>query len=70
MHWRETGTAWSEFVTRVVAAWPELDAAILNSMAGDRGKIVGYVAETFDLTQSEAAEFTAGWLLDGGAMAA
>lgn len=63
MTWKEIETAWHELVDGILAQWPAMSCERVLAIAGDRAEFTRYIAESHDLTMSEAAEALDMWMI-------
>lgn len=63
MRWTEVETAWNNLTNSILEQWPEMSAAKLAEVAGDREAFALYISRTYDLTVNEASEAIEDWLL-------
>lgn len=67
MSWNHLIANWTDMMHRLSASFPHMDLNALQRFRGDRVKLEHYLAETHDLTLSEARETIEDWLATTGA---
>jgi len=63
MPWDTAFSNWPAILRKLCADFPHLDQTAASRFRGDRWKLVVYLAETHDLTEREAEETLADWLM-------
>lgn len=66
MPWPDVLTNWSTLIDPLCRDFPHLQTDALRRFRGDRAKMELYLAETHDLTLSEAVETLEDWLIYTG----
>lgn len=61
MPWTLVTQDWAAFVEELCDWFPYFEPAAVRRFRGDRAKLVIYLAETHDLTETEASEQLADW---------
>ena len=61
MPWSQVLEVWQNLFERLCADFPHLDELALRRFRGNRDLLVNYLAETHELTQSEADECLRDW---------
>lgn len=67
MSWTSMLEKWETLMHDFAARFPYCDSAALKRFRGNRSLLVTYLAETHELTNSEAAETLADWLAHSAA---
>lgn len=62
MSWDSILENWMAMIDSMCADFPHLDVVAVRRFRGDRSKLIGYLADTHDLTKVEAQDALLDWM--------
>ncbi len=62
MPWRDVYSIWPDLIDQFCNDFPYLEKAALTRFRGDRNKLITYLADTHELTLTEAQDALSDWI--------